>query len=795
MKRLKKSLAVLTGTLLLLLLLAGLYLYIGVIRAALPQLDGEMAVDGLETAVTVYRDSSGIPHIVAENDHDLFFAQGFVHAQDRLWAMESARRAAHGRLSEVIGDRGLNNDRFMRILGMTQSAEADWESLDAETQAALQAYADGVNAFLAQAGGRLPLEFKVLGIEPEPWTPVDSLVFGKLVAWGLSSNYQDELIVSQLADVAPWEQVLAVLPDYPGPDVIPDANQTADIAPTAVSLLAFSAKWQQVVPLAKPDQGSNTWVAGGSHTASGAPLLANDPHQGLSMPSLWYEVGLHTSDGRYDVVGGSLPGLPGIEIGHNGRIAWGVTNARPDVQDLFIETLNEAGTQYQFQGEWHDLTLREEVIQVKGGDPITLQVRSTHHGPLVSDAAEDGDQHLALRWTGLDEGRPLAQAILSLNRAQNWDEFRAALALWQLPGMNFVYADVDGNIGYQMSGAVPVRANNDFFGLLPVSGADGEHEWTGFVPFDEMPSALNAQGDFFASANNRPVGADYPYFLSHYFQPPYRVALISDFLRNGRNLTTDDIASLQANWYSDINLQVAQAIANEAAPDSENAQAAQQLLAEWDGRMTPDSPAAAVSEAALWELLRLILTPKLGAEAAESYLSLAGYPYMFLQNQLDDPASEWWQGRRAELLGTALETAVTDLSQQMGSDPTQWTWGTIHAMTFAHPLGSIGPLAPIFNRGPFATGGNWNTVNSGAYYPDNRYAMALGPAYRIISDPADWDNGRSILPTGQSGQPFSPFYDDQIAPWLAVEYHSLPFTLPAIQSAAQYTLRLNPASR
>ncbi len=792
MKRLQKILVYVLGVVVALLFLAGLYLYFGVIRPALPQLDGKLAVDGLETAVTVYRDGSGIPHIVAKNDHDLFFAQGFVHAQDRLWAMESARRAAHGRLSEVIGDRGLNNDRFMRILGMTQSAEADWTVLDVETQTALQAYADGVNAYLAQAGGKLPLEFKILGIEPEPWTPIDSLVFGKLVAWGLSNNYQDELIVSQLADVVPWEQALAILPDYPGPDVIPDANKTAGLSETAVSLLNFSAQGQQVAPISRPDQGSNTWVAGGTHTASGAPLLANDPHQGLSMPSLWYEAGLHTSDGRYDVVGASLPGLPGIEIGHNGRIAWGVTNARPDVQDLFIETLNEAGTQYQFQGEWRDLTLREEVIQVKGGDPITLQVRSTHHGPLVSDAAEDSDQHLALRWTGLDEGRPLAQSILSLNRAQNWDEFRAALALWQLPGMNFVYADADGYIGYQMSGAVPIRAANDVFGLLPVSGADGSHEWTGFIPFDEMPSALDANGDFFASANNRPVGADYPYFLSHYFQPPYRVALIGDFLRNGRDLTADDFASLQASWNSDINRQVAQAIAAEAVAASEQEQKAQQLLAEWDGRMTPDSPAAALSEAALWALLRQLLTPELGAEVTESYLSLAGYPYMFLQNQLDDPASVWWQGQRAKLLQAALATAVDELSQQMGDDPTAWAWGDIHAITFAHPLGSVGPLAPIFNRGPFPTGGNWNTVNSGAYYPDNRYAMGLGPAYRIISDPAVWDNSRSIIPTGQSGQPFSPFYDDQISPWLAVEYHPLPFTLTAVQSAAEYTLQLNP---
>ncbi len=500
------------------------------------------------------------------------------------------------------------------------------------------------------------------------------------------------------------------------------------------------------------------------------------------MPTLWYEVGLHTADDRYHVVGASLPGLPGVEIGHNAAIAWAVTNARPDVQDLFIETLNEDGTQYQFEDEWKPLVIRQEVIQVKGGEAVTLNVRLTHHGPLVSDATPDSPQHLALRWTGIDQGRPLARAILRLDRAQNWDEFRAALADWQLPGMNFVYADTAGNIGYQMSGAVPVRAENDLYGLRPVSGSDGKREWVGFVPFEELPSALNPKGDFFASANNRPAGLDYPHFLSHYYQPPYRVALISATIRRLKNATAEDFAQLQASWYSDINRQLAQAIAAEAAPQSDTEKTALALLKDWDGFMTPESRPAALSELALRNLLRLALDPKLDSASIDSYLTLAGYPYMFLQALLDEPANPWWHGRRAELLTAALSAAVTELGDQ--------TWGDIHAHTAAHPLGSIPPLRPIFNRGPFPTGGNWNTVNSGGYYPDRPYAMLLGPAYRIIADPANWDASRSIIPSGQSGQPFSPHYDDQIQPWLKVEYHPLPFSMEAIQSAAVHTLRL-----
>jgi len=791
MRRLKKILLSILAILLVIAIIVPTVGYFAVVRPALPQLDGDLALDELTSPVTVYRDASGIPHIVAENAHDLFYAQGFVTAQDRLWAMESQRRAAHGTLSEIVGERGLKNDTFMRILGMTESAEADWETLDADTQSALQAYADGVNAYLAQAGDKLPLEFKILGITPQEWTPIDSLVFGKLVAWGLSNNYQDELVVTKLVAATSWETAISLLPDYPGPDVIPDANITA-LSNTATALLEASADWQSATPLAKPDQGSNAWVVGGSHTASGLPLLAGDPHQGLSMPTLWYEVGLRTSDGQYDVVGASLPGLPGIEIGHNAHIAWAVTNARPDVQDLFIETLNADGTQYQFMDEWKDLTIREETIQVKDGETVTLKVRSTQHGPIITDATPDSEDTLALRWTGLDEGRPLAQAIIQLDQSQNWDEFRAATALWQLPGMNFVYADIDGNIGFQMSGAVPVRASNDVKGLQPVSGADGAHEWQSFVAFDELPSALNPSGDFFASANNRPAGLDYPHFLSHYFQPPYRVALISKTIRDSKNVTADDFAALQGSLYSDINLQVARALAAEASPANRQEEVMLETLADWDGMMTPESGEASLSELALRHILRLTLDPKLGAATTDSYLTLAGYPYMFLQNLLDDPANPWWDGDRAGVLTKSLRAAMDELTASVGSNPAKWTWGNLHTFTFSHPLGSVGALRPIFNRGPYPTGGNWNTVDSGAYYADKPYAMGLGPAYRIIADPADWDASLSIIPSGESGQPFSPHYADQIKSWLAVEYHTLPFTLSAVEASAKHTLRLVP---
>jgi len=350
-----------------------------------------------------------------------------------------------------------------------------------------------------------------------------------------------------------------------------------------------------------------------------------------------------------------------------------------------------------------------------------------------------------------------------------------------------VYADAAGNIGYQMTGSVPIRASNDVLGLLPVSGEDGKHEWLGFIPFEALPSDLNPTGDFYASANNRPVGPDYLYFLSHYFQPPYRAQLITDHIRDAQALTPNDFARLQANWRSAINHQLAQALARDATASTPEAQAAQALLRDWDGVMDPDSQAAALSELAMWGLLRRVVEPKLG-EATDAYVQMAAYPYMFLQYLLDDPQNLWWRGQRNELLSRALAEAASELTEKGELQ----TWGDIHQMTFSHPLGSVGLLRPIFNRGPFPTGGNWSTVNSGAYYPDKPYAMGLGPAYRIISDPADWDASLSITPHGQSGQPFTPHYDDQIQDWLAVTYHPLPFSKEAIDAAAVHTLTLQP---
>ncbi len=762
-------------------------IYALVLRPTLPRYEGRVVVAGLHAPVTVLWDAAGIPQVQAQDAHDVFFAQGFLHAQDRLWQMETLRRAAHGRLAEVVGEDGLQNDRWTRTLGLTRVATAEYEVLPPDARAALEAYAAGVNAFIAQK--RWPLEFKILGLTPEPWTPVDSLVVAKLVSWGLSHNYHDEIILAQLGPALTWEEWQQILPTYEGPLVISAAHASA-VESSARALWAATRAWEAQVPWVRPDQGSNAWVVAGSRTASGAPLLANDPHQVLLMPNLWYEIGLHTADHSYDVVGGSLPASPGVLIGHNAFIAWGVTNARPDVQDLFKETLSADGTQYLFRGAWRDLTVREEVIRVKKGTPVVLQVRSTHHGPIITDALpEAAAQPLALRWTGLDRPRPLVVAVLALNRAYDWDSFRAALRHWQVPGLHFLYADTAGHIGYQMTGAIPLRAHNERQGLFPVDGASGEYEWVGFIPFDELPHDSDPPAALYVSANNKPVGSEYPYFLSHYFQPPYRAARLHDQLQDEYALTRADFARLQADWYCALNTHLAQTVAATVPPATPQLATALEQLRTWDGVMDPASPAAGLSEVLLWSVLRQVLARRLSPQEIDAYLTLPAYPYMFLQHLLDEPDHPWWQGQRQALLQQALEDALA----QWGPQPAHWAWGQWHTVTLAHPLGRVGILRPIFNRGPYPTGGNSNTINSGAYDPARPYAMTLGPAYRVIMDLADWDAMWSITPHGQSGVPFSPHYDDQIADWLAVRYHEVPFTPSGIEAAAVHTLVLQPA--
>jgi penicillin amidase len=793
MQKIGKILGCVFVVLLILVLVvsSGAYLFV---RRSFPTISGSLEVPGLYQPVTVIRDRWGVPHVYAENNHDLFLAQGYVHAQDRLWQMEFNRRIGRGTLSEVLGDETIDEDKFLRTVGLRRAAEKDWEVLDAETRQSLQDYADGVNAFIASHRDRLPIEFTLLGFEPATWTPIDSLTWGKVMCLDLGGNWETELLRAKLIARVGAEKALDLLPAYPesGPFIIPpEARSYADLGnpslPDDTVRLRLGVK--------TPGIGSNNWVVDGAKTASGKPLLANDPHLGIQLPSIWYEMGLHSGD--LNLVGATFPGAPAVIIGHNDRIAWGVTNLGPDVQDLYMEKLNpDNPRQYEFMGQWEEMEVFQEEIKVKGQESIVLEVRLTRHGPLLNDAVEGLEQPIALRWTALD-AMSLFVGVMRINLAQDWESFRDALRDWDAPSQNFVYADVDGNIGYQSPGRIPIRAKGD--GTVPVPGWTGEYEWTGYIPFDELPYVYNPPTHFIVTANNKVVPDDYPYFLSSEWSPGYRAQRIIDLLTArmaSGPLTPDDLRDIQADVYS-LPGEFLTPYLLEATPENDLQERALNQVREWDRVNSAGSPGAAILAVFYQELVRAIFADELGDELFEDYggdilateavLVNAGDPWL---DDVTTPAVE----TRQEIVQRAFVETVSRLRDQLGNRPEKWTWGRLHTATFVHnPLGrsDISLLERLVNKGPFPTGGSGYTVNNAGY--DDEFNQEMVASYRQIVDLSDWSNSRSQHTTGQSGQPMHEHYADMIQAWQAVKHHPMLFDREQIETEQEGTLVLQPA--
>ncbi|MBI1801573.1 MAG: penicillin acylase family protein, partial [Chloroflexi bacterium] len=551
-----RRLGVIVGALGALIMVAAVAGYFWLFQRPQPVTDGTLTVAGISGAVEIIRDNFGVPHIFAPSRNDALFAQGYVHAQDRLWQMEFNRRVTSGRLSEVLGKPALDNDLLLRTLGFRRVAEQEWNQLDGDAKAALDAYTRGVNAFISTHLDNLPAEFVILGFKPEPWTPLDSVAWGKVMALSLGGNMSRELLRQQAIAKLGADKWNELEPGYPkeGPFIVGDGfatelSQNGQTPPTdgspavevdpaarasrqalaslfdATRLLALGMNDGEASPepveVADPSTifGSNNWVIGGARTTTGKPILANDPHLGIQMPSIWYEV--HLKGGGLEVSGVSFPGVPGIVIGHNARIAWGFTNVGPDVQDLYIEKPNPANPkQFEFQGKWEDAQVYREEIKVKGAESVIREVLVTRHGPIVTGvgASAKSPEALALRWTALEPSQTSA-SILKLNEAQNWEQFRAAMKLFAVPAQNTVYADVDGNIGYQMPGWIPIRSQGD--GAMSQPGWTGAYEWKGYIPFDDLPRVFNPPSGYIVTANNAVVPESYKYFISKEWAPPY----------------------------------------------------------------------------------------------------------------------------------------------------------------------------------------------------------------------------------------------------------------------------------
>lgn len=785
-------------------------------RRRLPQTRGTLCLEGLHAPVEILRDRWGVPHIYAHNVHDLMFAQGFVHAQDRLWQMDFQRRLVAGRLSEVIGPATLDVDRWLRILGLRRVAEADLALLDPDVRATLDAYAAGVNAQIAR--GPLPIEFTLLRYRPEPWTVTDTLSWPKMLSWMLSVNWESELLRAQLIGRL-------------GP------GRAAELEP------AYFSRWPTIVPsvpLGLEGVGSNNWVIAGSrrspsgdHTATGAPLLANDMHLLMSIPAIWYEnhlVSRSEPDAEPDlhVTGVTFPGIPGVVAGHNAHVAWGFTNGFPDVQDLYIEHLRRAEdgrVQYEYCGAWYDAEVRHEEIRVKGARPVVEEVIVTRHGPIIDALAPDlidpkGSEKplrqaqgrpsgstwdgLALRWTALEPDRA-TRALYAMNRARDCLEFRQALREWAAPVQNTVYADTAGNIGYSFPGRVPIRAKGD--GRVPVPGWTDEYEWVGYVPFEELPHLLNPPQGYIATANNRVVGDDYPHYLGSDFCVGDRAQRIVELIESRPQVDLPFMQQMQFDQVSPTGRVVAGCLGELATDDPELA-AVVQMMRSWDGHLAADSPAAAVHEVFVRQMITLLLSHRLG-ELTVRYAGKGPTPVLaegtmfghrsweWLQKILAEPDSPWFDlghgETRDDAMRLALRQTVDFLKARLGPDPADWAWGRLHTLTYSHTLSRLPPLARLFNRGPYPMGGDGNTIwATGTNLHDLSNHGVIGPPYRFIVDLGDLRNSLALLAPGQSGHPGSRHYDDQIEAWFTAGYHPMLWDRADVEREGTERLELRP---
>lgn len=756
---------------------SGGYLWL---RRSLPQTSGDIRVRGISGPVTIVRDRDGVAHITGTTDADAVFGLGFVHAQERLWQMEVQRRIGHARLSEIFGATTLQTDKFLRTLGVARAARSALERLDSETLAWLEAYTAGVNAFLA-TNPVLPPEFLILGVQPEPWQPIDSLVWAKMMAWDLGGNWSNELMRATLiAKIGP-EDAPFLMPPYTadGPLIMSAAGvvspATAADTPhtplkpeTTRRMLDLAQELQFLNRIGDQLAGSNNWVIGGSRTASGKPLLVNDPHLANRIPSIWYLA--HIQGSTINVIGATFPGLPVVVIGHNGRIAWGVTNTGPDVQDLYIERI-DARNHAEYNGRREPVTLISEVITVKDAEPVTLTVRITRHGPVISDVLEDIDEPLAFRWTALDPEDTTLRAFINLNRARNWQEFVAALRDYKAPMQNFVYADVEGNIGFYAPGLVPIRRNGD--GSVPVPGWTDEYEWIGYVPFAELPHIYNPPQDYIVTANNQVVGDDYPYLLGTSWAAPYRARRIIELIEQKSALTVADMRAMLGDVVS-LHARELLPILREVTPNEPREAAALELLRSWDGTMAGDSAAAAVFQGYYHALLEAVFADELGEFFSETYRHRRDFAAMALRRVLLEGGQEWCDNVKtiattedcATILATAFSKGLAAMATAQGEeDPSRWRWDRVHQAVFPHnPFSQVGALRGIFERRT-PTGGDSFTVNVAPMRLNEGYLQYNAPSYRQIIDFANLEESRFIQTTGQSGNVLSNRYSDYLALW------------------------------
>ena len=756
------------------------------IRKSLPQTSGEITLSGLREDVKIIRDTYGVPHLYAENEPDLLFAFGYAMAQDRLWQMDFYRRLGHGRLSEVLGKELVEVDRYFRMI----SAAGSNKKIPDDIAFLPQSFADGVNAYLETHLNRLPFEFKVLGYKPEPWTDEDYFAILKAINWGLGNGWRVDRTAAKMLEklgTEKWKEAFPVWPEG-APLIIPEGLKAVSELPDPFS---NAMVWvERLTGLSIPGA-SNNWVVSGKKSVTGKPILANDPHLGLTIPSIWWEA--HMVCPTINVSGFALPGVPGIAVGHNLHVAWGVTNVMVDDVDFYVEKINpENPRQYWVNDHWEEMKVKEDTIRVRGQDPVKIEILLTRHGPIVSDTKSSRERALSARWT-FTEGLAPTRAAYLLAKAKNIEEVKEALRYWEVPGQNLVFADVDGNIGYWCCATIPIRSKGD--GILPMPGWTDEYEWKGYVPFEKRPHLINPKEGFIATANNKVIDDSYPYFITRYWEPLDRITRIRQLLNEKEKLSVDDFKRMQQDIYS--------VLASEMVPrmiqvlerrfTDEDGQRAKDILSKWDFIMDKDSAGACLFEVTFRKMMDTVFRDELGEELFQEYLKTSTFPPSALRRMIRKGSSSWFGQKTLEdILATSLKQMFSELRETLGGDIEQWTWGKIHSLTFEHAFAKKKLLARIFNLGPFPVGGSHLTINMRYYLYGEPYSAKHGVSERMIVDLSNMGGAFHVLPTGESGHPKSPHYKDQIDLYLSGRYHPAWTDPQEVERNKEATLILRP---
>lgn len=791
---------ILIGLLVLIVLafVIGFTLYSRISNRAVPDYNKDITIQGLIAPVEVYRDSFAIPHVYAQNEHDLYLVTGYLLAQDRLWQMDLLRHVTEGRLSEIFGADYVQTDMLLRSLRFGRKSEMIFSEMDSTTRMIIEAFAEGVNQYIDQNYKRLPPEFAILRYKPEKWVPANTLNLVGYMAWDLESGWS-EMILSEInkkVDPARYNQLLPDL-SKSAPTVYPIDKPGTFTSLLPDRLLHLAALRDLGVDVL---EASNNWAVSGARSSTGKPVLANDMHLGLSVPGIWYQIH-QVIPGELNVSGVALPGAPFVICGHNDSIAWGMTNTTVDNVEFYEEKVHpDDSTMYEYNGQWLSFEDVPVVIKISDGEQQEKTIRFSHRGPVVSEF-KGLRNVVTMHWVGDEKSNEL-NTVYQLNKAHNWNEFREALRTFTSLSQNIAYADVQGNIGLFCAAGIPVR-NRDRVGILP--GHVSDYDWKGMVPFEELPFSYNPPDGFVASANNRTAPTDYPWHIGTWYSVPYRYTRITDMLKETEVITPGDFITIQLDQHSDLARKYAPVFIQAVEKQSNLTpleQQALQIFSKWDYSMDAGSAAASVFELCWVEFIRCIFSDELGDELFRSFNATSSVSRNAIETLYDERNSEWFDNITTpekiesvdDIAYCAFSAAVTKLEAESGPQPSDWQWGKIHKLVLAHPMASVKILEKAFdlNPDPVAVGGSFHTVSPYSYGSTGGFNANHGSSQRHIFDLSDWDNSITIIPTGISGIPASPHYCDQTELYVSGKYHKDYFSRGKVVNATKYHMTFTP---